>query len=397
MKKFLYFVIVVALCGGGYFYWRHRVAGAKKDAPVVYRTVKVARATITQEVSATGTIQPIQKVDVGTQVTGKILKLYADFNSTVKAGQVVAEVDPATYKASYAAAQAQLSSALANLERTKATLKLSEKELVRQKALLDKDMISASEYDTSVTERDKLAAEVKMNEASIETARANANQAKTNLDYCTIVSPVTGVVISRSVDEGQTVVSNMSVSSLFVIATDLSRVKVEASVPEADVGHLKVGQDVRFTVDAYRESFKGKVTQIRLSASTESNVVTYPVIVEAENPNGKLFPGMTATLSIIISSADNCVSVPTSALRFTPTGEDKKLAGKRIWIAKSQNEIEPVEIKLGVSDGINQQLIGAEDLEGKDVATGIMTANELKGGNQSGTSNPFQMRPPGRR
>ena len=397
MKKFLYFVIVVALCGGGYFYWRHRVAGAKKDAPVVYRTVKVARATITQEVSATGTIQPIQKVDVGTQVTGKILKLYADFNSTVKAGQVVAEVDPATYKASYAAAQAQLSSALANLERTKATLKLSEKELVRQKALLDKDMISASEYDTSVTERDKLAAEVKMNEASIETARANANQAKTNLDYCTIVSPVTGVVISRSVDEGQTVVSNMSVSSLFVIATDLSRVKVEASVPEADVGHLKVGQDVRFTVDAYRESFKGKVTQIRLSASTESNVVTYPVIVEAENPNGKLFPGMTATLSIIISSADNCVSVPTSALRFTPTGEDKKLAGKRIWIAKSQNEIEPVEIKLGVSDGINQQLIGAEDLEGKDVATGIMTANELKGGSQGGTSNPFQMRPPGRR
>ena len=397
MKKFVYFVIVVALCGGGYFYWRHRVAGAKKDAPVVYRTVKVGRATITQEVSATGTIQPIQKVDVGTQVTGKILKLYADFNSTVKAGQVVAEVDPATYKASYAAAQAQLSSALANLERTKATLKLSEKELVRQKALLDKDMISASEYDTSVTERDKLAAEVKMNEASIETARANANQAKTNLDYCTIVSPVTGVVISRSVDEGQTVVSNMSVSSLFVIATDLSRVKVEASVPEADVGHLKVGQDVRFTVDAYRESFKGKVTQIRLSASTESNVVTYPVIVEAENPNGKLFPGMTATLSIIISSADNCVSVPTSALRFTPTGEDKKLAGKRIWIAKSQNEIEPVEIKLGVSDGINQQLIGAEDLEGKDVATGIMTANELKGGSQGGTSNPFQMRPPGRR
>ena len=397
MKKFVYFVIVVALCGGGYFYWRHRVAGAKKDAPVVYRTVKVGRATITQEVSATGTIQPIQKVDVGTQVTGKILKLYADFNSTVKAGQVVAEVDPATYKASYAAAQAQLSSALANLERTKATLKLSEKELERQKALLDKDMISASEYDTSVTERDKLAAEVKMNEASIETARANANQAKTNLDYCTIVSPVTGVVISRSVDEGQTVVSNMSVSSLFVIATDLSRVKVEASVPEADVGHLKVGQDVRFTVDAYRESFKGKVTQIRLSASTESNVVTYPVIVEAENPNGKLFPGMTATLSIIISSADNCVSVPTAALRFTPTGEDKKLAGKRIWIAKSQNEIEPVEIKLGVSDGINQQLIGAEALEGKDVATGVMTANELKGGNTGGTSNPFQMRPPGRR
>lgn len=395
MKKLVLLLIVAGIIGGGYYYWKKKSAGRGSETAVVYRTSKIGRSTITQEVSATGTIQPMKKVEVGTQVTGRILKLHADFNSQVKAGDVIAEVDPATYQASYAAAQAQLNSALATLERTKASLALSEKELVRIKALLDKEMVSPSEYDTAVTERDRLIAETKMNQASIESARANATQAKTNLAYCTITSPVTGVVISRKVDEGQTVVSNMSVSTLFVIATDLSHVKVEASVPEADVGQLKVGQKVRFTVDAYRQSFTGKISQIRLAAATESNVVTYPVIVEAENPSGRLFPGMTATLSLIISSAENCLSIPTAALRFSPAGVERKKGGpRRIWLKTPTGELEEREVKLGVTDSINQQLVNADDLEGREVVTGVMSANELKR-SQEGVNNPFQMRPPG--
>ena len=397
MRKVVTILVIVVLIGGGIYYWKKRASSGSGKQMVMHRTSKIMRTTIMQSVSATGTIQPMKQVEVGTQVTGRILKLHADFNSVVKAGDVIAEVDPATYQASYAAAQAQLNSALATLEKTTSSLSLAEKELSRMKQLLEKGVASQSEYDIALAERDRLAAERKMNQASIESAKANANQAKTNLDYCTITSPVTGVVISRKVDEGQTVVSNMSVSTLFVIATDLSHVKVEASVPEADVGQLKVGQTVRFTVDAYRQSFTGKVSQIRLAATTESNVVTYPVIVEAENPAMRLFPGMTATLTLIISNTENCLAVPTAALRFTPQGVEKsKGRARRIWLKTENGALEEREVKLGVTDNINQQLLNADDLEGREVVTGVMSANELKKGGASGNvNNPFQMRPPG--
>ena len=358
-----------------------------------------SKGTITQEVTATGTVKPMKEVEVGAQVNGKIISLAVDYNSKVAKGQVVAQIDPATYEATYNASLAQLNSAKATLEKTQANLTLAEKELKRLKALVDRKMVSDSEYDSQLSARDQLLAEIKINQASIEQATANVKKAKTDLDYCTIVSPVTGVVLSRDVDEGQTVVSNMSASSLLKIATDLSRMQVEASVPEADVGELKVGQDVHFTVDAYKETFHGKVKEIRLAATTASNVVTYPVIVEADNPDEKLFPGMTATISIIVSQVEDVTMVPTAALRYAPEGVPLPPdAGQLIWIADDANHIRPEAVVAGISDGINVQISAeGESLEGKEAATGVMTAEELKKSKEKEETNPFMMRPPGGR
>lgn len=396
MKKTILTILLLAIAVGAWC-WFRGFHGAKNNAEVFYRRVKVGRGTIIQEVTATGTVNPIKEVEVGAQVNGKIISLKVDYNSKVTEGQIVAQIDPATYEASYNASLAQLNSAKATLEKTQAQLTLAEKELNRLKALLDRKMVSDSEYDSQLSSRDQLLAEIKINKASIEQAEANVKKAKTDLDYCTIASPVTGVVLSRNVDEGQTVVSNMSASTLLKIATDLSRIQVEASVPEADVGQLRLGQEVNFTVDAYKDTFHGKVKEIRLAATTASNVVTYPVIVEAENPDEKLFPGMTATISIIVSQAKDVLTVPTAALRYAPENAPApKDAGQVIWLADDPNHIHPVPVEIGISDGINVQITSdAESLEGKEIATGVMTAEELKKSKEKEETNPFMMRPPG--
>ncbi|MBR4674025.1 MAG: efflux RND transporter periplasmic adaptor subunit [Victivallales bacterium] len=396
MKKIVWLVIALAIIAGGWWFAKGNRGGGKAGE-VFYRRVKVAKGTITQEVSATGTVKPIKEVEVGAQVNGKIISLAVDYNSKVTQGQVVAQIDPATYEATYSAAKAQLSSANATLEKTKASLAHAEKELARLKTLVERKMVSDSEYDAQLSTRDQLLAEIKINQASIEQATANVKKAKTDFDYCTIVSPVTGVVLSRDVDEGQTVVSNMAASSLLKIATDLSMIQVEASVPEADVGLLEVGQVVHFTVDAYKESFLGKVKEIRLAATTASNVVTYPVIVEAENPGEKLFPGMTATISIVVSQAADVLTVSAAALRFVPEGmQVPPDAGQVLWVADDANHIHPVPIEVGISDGINVQVASEKEaLEGREVATGVMTAEELKKSKEKQETNPFMMRPPG--
>ena len=395
MKKAILIIVLLALAAGAFFWLRGKCGGGK-SAEISYRRVKVTRGTIIQEVTATGIVNPIKEVEVGAQVNGKIISLKVDYNSKVTKGQIVAQIDPATYEATYNAAQAQLNSAKANLEKTQTTLNFAEKELKRLKALVDRKMVSDSEYDSQLATRDQLLAEIKINKASIEQAEANVKKAKTDLDYCTIASPVTGVVLSRNVDEGQTVVSNMSASTLLKIATDLSRIQVQASVPEADVGQLKLDQTVNFTVDAYKETFHGKVKEIRLAASTSSNVVTYPVIVEADNPDEKLFPGMTATISIVVSEANDVLTVPTAALRYSPEGAPPppKDAGQIIWLADDPHHIHPVPITVGISDGINVEISSEnEPLEGMEVATGVMTAEELKKSKEE--TNPFMMRPPG--
>ena len=396
MKKIVWLVIVLAIIAGGWWFAKGRRGGGKGNE-VFYRRVKVAKGTITQEVSATGTVKPIKEVEVGAQVNGKIISLAVDYNSKVTEGQVVAQIDPATYEATYSAAKAQLSSANATLEKTKASLAHAEKELARLKTLVERKMVSDSEYDAQLSTRDQLLAEIKINQASIEQATANVKKAKTDFDYCTIVSPVTGVVLSRDVDEGQTVVSNMAASSLLKIATDLSKIQVEASVPEADVGLLKVGQEVHFTVDAYKESFLGKVKEIRLAATTASNVVTYPVIVEAENPGEKLFPGMTATISIVVSQAADVLTVSAAALRFVPEGvQVTPDAGQVLWVANDASHIHPVPVEVGISDGINVQVSSEKEaLDDKEIATGVMTAEELKKSKEKEETNPFMMRPPG--
>ncbi|MBQ7652724.1 MAG: efflux RND transporter periplasmic adaptor subunit, partial [Victivallales bacterium] len=396
MKKTILTILLLAIAVGVWC-WFRGFHGSDKNAEVFYRRVKIGQGTIIQEVTATGTVNPIKEVEVGAQVNGKVISLKVDYNSKVTEGQIVAQIDPATYEASYNASLAQLNSAKATLEKTQAQLTLAEKELKRLKALLDRKMVSDSEYDSQLSARDQLLAEIKINKASIEQAEANVKKTKTDLDYCTIASPVTGVVLSRNVDEGQTVVSNMSASTLLKIATDLSRIQVEASVPEADVGQLQLGQEVNFTVDAYKDTFHGKVKEIRLAATTASNVVTYPVIVEAENPDEKLFPGMTATISIIVSQAKDVLTVPTAALRYAPENAPApKDAGQVIWLADDPSHIHPVPVEVGISDGINVQISSdVESLEGKEVATGVMTAEELKKSKAKEETNPFMMRPPG--
>lgn len=399
MKKLLIVIVIAALAGGGYWWYKNRPAG---EEVAYYRSQAITRGDIVQEVTATGTVNPIKQVNVTTQVTGKVISLKADYNSRVKAGEVIALIDPDTYESSLASAKAQLKSNQASLQRTMAQLTYSQKELERQKKLAERDMTTTSELDAAQANYDELVATRLANEAAIEQSQASVKTAETNLAYCTITSPVSGIVISRSVDEGETVVSNMSASALFTIATDLTRIEVEAAVPEADIGEIRVGQAVNFTVDAYKTKFTGTVTEIRLSSTTTSNVVTYPVIVQADNPDERLFPGMTANLSVITAEARDVVRVPAAALRFSP-GDDyhppRDSAKKVIWIADSDTSIHPEEVELGISDGVFQALVGSDELEGKNAATGNMTAEAakkaaaaLEAGQQP--KNPFMPTPP---
>lgn len=422
LKKSLKFVLYCLILGGigyGIHWYRNR---PRPVEPTYYRSQVIQRGSLTQEVTATGTIAPIKEVSVTTQVTGKIISLSADYNSRIVKDQVIALIDPDTYESALASARAQLKNNEASRERTQAQLTLAGKELERLKKLYAKEMATESELDNAQASYDELVATLKSNEASIEQSQASVRTAEKNLADCTITSPVTGIVIDRSVEEGQTVVSSMNATGLFNVATELTRVQVEAAIPEADVGSIRVGQRVVFTVDAYKEKFQGKVTQIRLASETTSNVVTYPVIIEAENPEEKLFPGMTANLSIIVEEARDVVLVPNAATRFTPpegslpspptgahpkehqplqtdathpkgTGEQKTF----LWLADSPTQLHPVPVELGITDGVNTVVLqGGDALVGQKVAVGKMSAAAAKQAASEQPSNPFMPKPPSR-
>ncbi len=401
-KKTLKVVLVFLVLGAAWYgihWYRNR---PKAPETTYFRSQAVQKGSVTQEVTATGTVAPIREVSVTTQVTGKIISLSADYNSHITENQIIALIDPDTYESALASARAQLKSNEASLARTTAQLTLAEKELSRQKRLFEREMATESELDTAQANYDELKATLKGNEAAIEQSQASVRTAEKNLADCTITSPVTGIVIDRSVEEGQTVVSSMNATGLFSVATELTRIQVEASIPEADIGSVAVGQRVVFTVDAYKQKFEGRVTQIRLASVTTSNVVTYPVIIQADNPGEKLFPGMTANLSIIVEEASDVLVVPNAATRFTPMGDDTPkppdLADdeKILWVADSTTQIHPVKVKLGITDSINTVLLESEEpLEGLNVATGKMSAAAaLKTEGQ--TSNPFMPKPPAR-
>jgi HlyD family secretion protein len=375
--KFIGWLIAVAVLGGaGWFFLEGR---AGRGAKVQYRTGKVEKGEVVEGVAASGTVQPTVLVQVGTQVSGVILKLFVDFNSKVTAGQTIALLDSRRMASQVAQDEAAISSAKANLEktraqvvqakadlqRTKASVEASEsdvervealltqaqKDLERQKTLVDKKLTAVSEYDAAVALVGSLQAQLKsshaavqqthsqvavgeatvlQDEAAVSVAEASVLQAqaqlqgdKVNFDYATIVSPVDGVVVSRNVDVGQTVAASLSAPTLFLIAQDLTKVQIQASVPEADVGKLHEQQKVRFTVDAYTEkTFEGVVSQVRLASTTVSNVVTYTVIVDAENPEGLLFPGMTANAMFEVRKSEpDALKVPSTALRLLPAKE----------------------------------------------------------------------------
>ena len=395
--KWVKFIVVVAVLGAlGYWGWQWNSQRKKAAEVVHYRTAKVVRTDIFQTVEATGTVEPIKEVEVGAQVNGRIVKLFVDYNSTVTNGQVVALIDPQVYDANYKSALGELHGNRANVKRCEAQLALAEKTLVRKEKLMKSGMAPVADYDAALEARDTAKANLESAHASVERSLASVSQAKANLDYCTIVSPVNGVVIERSVDEGQTVVSSMNAVPLLKIAEDLKVIQVEATVPEADVGSIRVGQVVTFTADAYRRKFKGRVKQIRLAATTTNNVVTYPIIIEAENPGEMLFPGMTANISVEIARSENTLAVTSAAFRFRPKHLPYERTKDRfVWVKNEQGELESVKTETGISDSSFTEIKAPADLENREVVLGYMTAKSKAAGDEQ-TKNPFMPQRPKR-
>lgn len=316
-KKAIWIVVVLVVVAGAIL--GLTVFRGGKNGEVKYRKEAVGRGDIEALVVTSGTLNPIEIVDVGAQVSGKVEKLYVDFNSQVTRGQVVAELDQEPLKMKIDQNEANYKSRAASLERAKVTLDQAQKKHERSKALFEKELISIEEMD--VAEASYLSAKTDLitAEASLAQAKSTLDLSKVDLSYSVIRAPVDGVVISRKINVGQTVQSSFQAPVLFQIATDLTKMKVECSVDESDIGKVKEGQMARFTVEAYQnETFQGVVQQVRFSPETVQNVVTYTTIVNLENPQKKLFPGMTATVSIIVGEAKDVLRVPNAALRFTP-------------------------------------------------------------------------------
>ena len=343
--------------------------GEKKNE-VSYETTKVEKATITSSVTATGTIEPVTKVEVGTQVSGIISRIYVDYNSVVKKGQVIAELDRTNLIS-------ELNSAGSNLNAAKSELDYQKLNHQRMQTLYEKGLISANEYETAKLGYDQA--------QSAFTARQEAvRKAQTNLGYATITSPIDGVILSKSVEEGQTVAASFSTPTLFTIAQDLTDMRVIANVDEADIGGVREGQRVSFTVDAYPdEVFNGQVTQVRQEGTVESNVVTYEVVISAPNEELKLKPGLTANVTIFTLEMENMLSVPTKALRFSPKPEEMaegdKIADcegeKKLWV-KEGNTLKAIAVKTGISNGALTEIVSGV-AEGTEV---VVNTNSLSDG-----------------
>lgn len=354
------------------------LSGNKKKEQVQFNTAEVAPANIVNTVTATGTIEPVTSVTVGTQVSGIVSKLYVDYNSVVKKGQVIAELDKSNLIS-------ELNSAKANLEQAKASLASAESSLSyqaanfrRNKTLYQKGLISGNDYESARLSYQTALANVSSARDQVAAAREQVKKAQTNLGYATITSPIDGIVLSKSVEEGQTVAASFSTPTLFTIAKDLTNMQVVADVDEADIGNVKVGERVTFTVDAYPDNtFSGTVTQVRQEATTTNNVVTYSVVISAPNADLKLKPGLTATVTIYTQENKGVLSVPSKALRFTP--EKETVGGMKIKdIANTKNKVWTIEgntvvahrVNIGMTDGSHTQILSGIR-RGTKVITGI--------------------------
>ncbi len=326
----------------------------------VYKTDKAAKGDIRSACIATGTVNPTTTVLVGTQVSGRIKELYADFNSPVTKGQLIALIDPAPFESQLEQARANLLSAQAGLAKAQATLKDSERNFERKRQLFASKVIGKSEIDAEETSNAVAKAQVGLAEAQVVQAEASYKLAETNLQYTKIVSPVDGIVISRNVDIGQTMAAMFQSPTLFSIAQDLSKMQINTNVDESDIGRIQPGQDAEFVVDAYPETvFTGKVTQVRNAPVVVQNVVTYDVVITVANPDLKLKPGMTANVSIITGVKNGVLRVPNAALRFKP----KKMPagapgehGQKVWLPDG-DEAKPVKVKTGITDGSWSELL----------------------------------------
>ncbi len=353
---------------------------------VQYQTQKLEKCTITQVVEASGTINPVNTVSVGSTVSGLMKEIYVDYNTEVKKGQLLAQIDPANFQASVDQNRAQIRNAEANLAKLNAEMIMAQKTYNRYKNLYQKNFIAKSELDQAESDYLAKKASIGAQRASISQARATYNTAMTNLGYTKIIAPVDGTIISRDIDVGQPVAASFQAPELFTIAQDLKKMQIEVNVSEADIGKVKEGQDVEYTLDGYPDSvFYGKVTQVRLDSTVTSNVVTYTVIVSVNNDDLKLKPGMTANVSIVTSRNEDVMCAPSIALKFTPEVNGPKYKNQGIWILEKGKPLR-IDIKLGASDDSNVEIISNKLKLGDDVIIGSVggKANKAMAQNSNG-------------
>ena len=385
-KKLWIAIGVVALAVVAYLL----LSGGKKEEKVEFETAKVDKGNIQTTITATGTIEPVTSVTVGTQVSGIVSKLYVDYNSVVKKGQIIAELDKTNLIS-------ELNTAKANLNSAQSTVTYEEANYKRYKTLYDKGLVSADEYESALLSYRKA-------KEQVVTSMQSVQKAQTNLGYATITSPIDGVVLSKAVEEGQTVAASFNTPELFTIAQDLTDMRVIADIDEADIGGVKEGQRVMFTVDAFPDDqFEGSITQVRQQATTESNVVTYEVVISAPNNDLKLKPGLTANVTIFTLEKNGVLVAPAKALRFMPneallkegqTIEDVESPHK-LWTLEG-NTFKAHKVEIGTTNGVLTEIVsginaGAEVL----VDFTITGGEEMSQGQQ--TQNPFMPRPRGNR
>lgn len=367
------------------------LSGGKKEEKITFDTAAVAPANIMNSITATGTIEPVTSVTVGTQVSGIVSKLFVDYNSVVKKGQVIAELDKTNLMSQLNTAKTQLATAQSQLNYQTANYK-------RYKTLFEKGLVAADDFDNAKLSYTQA-------KEQVVSAKEEVQRAQTNLGYATITSPIDGVVLSKSVEEGQTVAASFSTPELFTIAQDLTNMQVVADVDEADIGDVKEGERVTFTVDAYPDdTFEGEVKQVRQEATTTNNVVTYEVVISAPNADLKLKPGLTANATIYTAERKGVLSVPSKALRFIPQKEtvgkmkivDVANAKNKVWTIEG-NSIVAHKVNIGMTDGTNTQIVGGI-AEGTKVVTGLnVTGGEEKMPMEAqGEKSPFAPGPPGK-
>ncbi|MDR0574777.1 MAG: efflux RND transporter periplasmic adaptor subunit [Tannerella sp.] len=389
IKKIIIGVVCILVVVLGYFL----LSGKSKKGNMQLVMTKAGRSSIENSVTATGTVEPVVKVEVGTQVSGIIDKIYVDFNSEVTKGQLLAEMDKVNLQAELASQNAQLAS-------SKAEFEYQQSNYARSKALHDKQLISNTDFETATYNYETT-------KSNYDRAKSDMTKVRRNLEYAIITSPIDGVVINRAVEEGQTVAAGFSTPTLFTIANDLTQMRVIADVDEADIGQVEEGQNVKFQVDAYPEDvFEGKVTQVRLEATTTSNVVTYEVVISAYNPDLKLKPGLTANVAIYTLERPNILTVANKALRFVPdeeilnsmniTVENPSVeasAGKRIVWQRNGNSLVSKIITVGTSSlSVIEVIDGLSD--GEEVVLEL-SSNPVIASNGSAERSPFMPGPPG--
>jgi len=384
-----FIVLAVALIGGGI--WFYRAHTADKDPTPI--TTAVTRGDVVAKVDATGTLAAVTTVQVGSQVSGTIKALHADYNSEVKKGQVIAELDPSLFETQVEQARASLLKGQSDVDRAKVELDDATNKAGRAQELSDQKLISRNDLETAQTTAKQADAALKSSQAQLTQMRAALNQAQVNLDHTIIRAPIDGIVISRSVDVGQTVAASLSAPTIFVIAQDLAHMQVSASIDESDIGRVASGQPVTFKVDAYpTQTFNGTVSQVRLEPKTDQNVVSYTTMIDVPNPDLKLKPGMTANVTVQIAMNENVLRVPNAALRFRPAaggsqgsgfdgsqvrgtagrsgGESGERNFGRVFVQRNA-QIVPVRVRTGVTDGAMTAIIDGDLKEGDQVITAM--------------------------